>query len=351
MQLGGELAARGAAVTTVALAPGRGEGTALSVPVLGPTRRNMRTVRSLRQRSRDHDIVIAHGSTTLPMCAIALVGAGTPAIYRNIGDPTFWLHNRSRRLRTRWLLRRMAAVVALTSGSAATLSTMVGVPAERISVIPKGVPAERFAVATPAERAAALETFGLSGDRPVALYIGALSPEKNVPSIISAASGLDIDLLVVGGGVEQDAIGRLAAGEDRVHVVGAIADPLPAYHAADVVVLASSTEGLPGVLIEAGLCGVPAVTTDVGYVRDIVDDGTTGVIVGSDDPSILRSGIVAGLDLAGRLGSQAAERCSAAFSMTAVADRWADLVDGLLDEGDGDRNGAGRQGKGSVADA
>ena len=51
------------------------------------------------------------------------------------------------------------------------------------------------------------------------------------------------------------------------------------YDAADVLVLPSRTEGMPGVLIEAGMRALPVVATDVGYVRDVVVDGETGVIV------------------------------------------------------------------------
>ena len=58
--------------------------------------------------------------------------------------------------------------------------------------------------------------------------------------------------------------------------------PVDWMPALDALVLTSRTEGVPGVLIEAGMSGVPAVTTDVGWVREVVLDGVTGAVVQDD---------------------------------------------------------------------
>jgi glycosyltransferase involved in cell wall biosynthesis len=47
----------------------------------------------------------------------------------------------------------------------------------------------------------------------------------------------------------------------------------------DALLLTSVTEGLPNVVIEAQAAGVPVVSTDVGGVREIIDDGRTGFAV------------------------------------------------------------------------
>src|SRR5262245_36518288 len=75
-------------VETVALAPGAVGG--LDLPVVGPTRRSLRTIRAVRERGADADVVVAHGSTTLPVCAIATLGSGTRFVYRQISDLRFW---------------------------------------------------------------------------------------------------------------------------------------------------------------------------------------------------------------------------------------------------------------------
>ena len=88
----------GCAVETVALAPGN-HGDQLAIDVLGPSRRSLATFRALRARARSFDVVIAHGTTTLPACAIALSGSGVPFVYRQISDPLFWAATTARRLR------------------------------------------------------------------------------------------------------------------------------------------------------------------------------------------------------------------------------------------------------------
>ena len=86
-------------VRTVALAPGRDR--ALDVDVLGPSRRSPKTLRALRTAARHAAIVIAHGSSTLPASAVALVGSGVPFVYRQISDPVFWTPTAAKRLRVR----------------------------------------------------------------------------------------------------------------------------------------------------------------------------------------------------------------------------------------------------------
>ena len=72
-QLAEELRVRGHVAKCVALAPGQSSG--LAVEALGPTARSPRTLRALRRRAHSSDVVVAYGSSTLPACAIALLGA------------------------------------------------------------------------------------------------------------------------------------------------------------------------------------------------------------------------------------------------------------------------------------
>ena len=108
--LHGALASLGHEVQTVALCAGRSGG--LDVDVLGPTRRSLTTHRRLRHESTDVDVVIAHGSTTLPVSAIALAGTSTPFVYRQISDTAFWAPDRFRQTWVRIAMGRAAAAAA-----------------------------------------------------------------------------------------------------------------------------------------------------------------------------------------------------------------------------------------------
>ncbi len=205
------LDALGCSVRTVALAPGDVGG--LAVEVLGPRRRAVTTLGTLRRAMRNADVVVAHGSTTLPACAIAGTGTGVPFVYRQISQSRFWAASATRRIRVRLLLSRAARVVALWRGAADDLSGWLGVPADHIRVIPNAVPLERVAPATDPGHARA--HLGLDPDRPVVLYVGALAIEKGVDVAIDAVGGLPgTQLLVVGDGPERGALG--AARSERV---------------------------------------------------------------------------------------------------------------------------------------
>jgi glycosyltransferase involved in cell wall biosynthesis len=91
---------------------------------------------------------------------------------------------------------------------------------------------------------------------------------------------------------------------------------------------------MPGVLIEAGLSGVPVVTTAVPGVSSIVADGETGIVVAVNDLSGLTDAAARLLhDTPARvaMGVAARARCMDRFSLSAVGDRWMEILDPLLD--------------------
>jgi glycosyltransferase involved in cell wall biosynthesis len=97
-----------------------------------------------------------------------------------------------------------------------------------------------------------------------------------------------------------------------------------------VVVLSSHTEGIPAVLIEAGLSGLPVVATDVGSVREIVVPGETGLLVPPGDDGALAAALQRALGDGHGMGTAARARCLARFDMASVAARWDRLLERLL---------------------
>ena len=335
VDLAAALAARGLHSEVVALAPGlataAGGGTH-DVPVLGEAPLAPATLRALRRWAAGAQVVVAHGSRTLPACAAALAGRRAPVVYRSIGDPAAWAGGRLRRARTRLLIGRMAAVTVLWPAAGDSVRALYGVPRERIHVIPNGVPADRCPVPDAGARRAARRRLGLPDGAPVVAAIGALTPEKRVGDAVAACAALEgVHLLVAGGGPEREALERhaRAAAPGRVHFAGTLPGADEALAAADVVVLASRTEGMPGVLIEAGLSGTPAVATDVGGVSQIVRDGETGLLVTPGDTAGLTAGLRRALAASDRLGAAARQRCRDTFEIGPVADRWAALAAAL----------------------
>lgn len=86
---------------------------------------------------------------------------------------------------------------------------------------------------------------------------------------------------------------------------------------------------MPAVLIEAGLCGLASVATDVGATSDVVTHGETGLIVGAGDPQALASAVAALMSDPARrsaMGSAAATRCAEFFTIARTAPRWLDVL-------------------------
>jgi glycosyltransferase involved in cell wall biosynthesis len=315
-QLASRLPAYGWDVDIAALHLGT-DGIALDIRVLGRRRLGPSTLLALRRSARRADVVIAYGSATLPACALALAGTGVPFLYRSISDPTHWLRGPLHRRVTRVQYRRAAGVVALWPGAAERLVSEFGIGRDRIAVIPNARDRDDFRPPSADERAAARARYGL-GEGPVVAFVGTASIEKRLDRAIDTVARLpDHTLLVAGDGSGLAAARRRAADEvgDRAVFVGEVDDVTPILHASDVVLITSDVEGMPGVAIEAALCGVPVVSTPVGAVTSL-----PWVRIGDDVDSLAQ----AVLD-ASAVGT--ADPCTAEdYTWDRVAEQWNDLL-------------------------
>lgn len=325
-----ELKARGTAATAVALSP-PSSGAAIDIPVLGPSPMSLATLRELRRRAKHASLVIGYGSWTLPACTSALAGARVPFLYRSIGDPRSWVRGPSHRFRTGLMFRHAQQIAALWPGAADSIELLYSVPADRLSVIPNARSAEYFHPPTPVERDDARSMLGLDHDARVVVAIGALSDEKRVDLAVNAVVGLpDVHLLVAGEGPCRSAVEVAAArAPDRIHLLGPVADVRPLLHASDVVVLTSSTEGMPGVLIEGALCGIPAVATDVGATSYALGDGGVLIPPGADLGE-MSAAIERVLGDADRLGANARSRSLQYFTWDTIVPLWQDVIEGVV---------------------
>ena len=325
--LGAALTEIGHQVETVALAPGA-RSSKLDVEVLGDRSRGLATLRALRRRMARVDVTIAHGSSTLLASGLAGLGPGRPFVYRQIGDSRFWAASWHRRLRVALYLRLPRRIVALSEGARTTLHEYLWVPTAKVDVVPNGVPRRGFVPADVTRRAVARARLGLPDDGFVVTYTGALVPEKGVDVAISAVATSDAHLLIVGGGPEDEVLRATAAEGDaeRVHFAGEMSDVLPAYEASDVVILPSlGGDSMPASLIEAGFCGLPAISTPIGSIADVVLDGTTGMLTEPGDLDATIAAIDAlrnDVDLRNRMGATAEHHCVERFEIGVVAKGW-----------------------------
>ena len=172
-----------------------------------------------------------------------------------------------------------AGLLAVSEAMKADMAA-IGMPATRIRVHHTGVDLTRFA---PADRAAGKAALGVTG--PLVVALGALIPRKGHDIVIDAVAAIPgATLLIAGEGPERNALtARIAAlgVGDRIRLLGSIPHgELPGLlAAADVMALASASEGLANAWVEALACGTPIVITAAGGAREVVTEPAFGRVV------------------------------------------------------------------------
>jgi glycosyltransferase involved in cell wall biosynthesis len=235
--------------------------------------------------------------------------------------------------RIRYRGRTHRAVVALTTAEAELLVSTYGRVRAPIHVIPNGVDIERFRPPDAVERATARTGLGIEDGRTIAVFIGHEFERKGLPVAMAALhEAPDVLLLVVGGTAEMirraQAQARSAGVADRVRFAGTHRDPVPFLWAADMLVLPSAYEANALVVLEALACGLPVVSTRVGFAPDILVDGENGFLVDRDAASVGAGLLVLAtqpLDAWRRRARRTAEE----YSWPRVARRYLDLVESL----------------------
>lgn len=300
------------------------------------------------RRVRPH-VIQANGSATLKysVAATRLPFCHCPLVYRNISVASHWVGSRWKRAAYRRLFRTVNRVVSVSEESRNDLLATYGYPADRASVIYRGVEVPDR-VDRPAARRRLAKAAGADPGRPLLLHVGSLTPEKNHTGILHAFASLletapDAHLCFAGRGpleVElRHRVGELGL-SSRVTFLGLRRDAPELTAGADLLVLFSDVEGVPGVALEAGARGTPAVASRVGGVPEAVIDGETGILI---EPGNVRglvetiSELLAAPDRLDALGRGARARVMAFFDLERAVDQFLELYGELCDE-QSDRN-------------
>lgn len=167
-------------------------------------------------------------------------------------------------------------------------------PVEKFEVIRLGIdlePRVEFA----GDRGEERRRLGIPDDKFVVGWFGRMTSVKRTDDLMTTLAalrerGIDALLLLVGDGTDRPAL------EERAHGLGIARsclflgyqeDVARWYAVCDAVVLSSANEGTPVTIIEALAAARPVVSTNVGGVADVVDEGTTGFLVRRGDTHAL----------------------------------------------------------------
>ncbi|MCK4521239.1 MAG: glycosyltransferase family 4 protein [Nanoarchaeota archaeon] len=167
------------------------------------------------------------------------------------------------------IMKKAKKITALTTESKDNLVKYSGIKKEAVTVIPNGIDTELFKPSKP--------TF--KKDKFTILFVGRLSKEKGIKHLIKACSRYPFDykLLIVGSGPEKKDIASLVKRlkiQDKVEIKDFIDhNKMPGvYSSADVLIVPSTKEPFGFVTLEALSCGVPVIASNIGGMRDIIND-------------------------------------------------------------------------------
>jgi glycosyltransferase involved in cell wall biosynthesis len=258
------------------------------------------TLRRLTARTA-YDLVHVHWLLPNgPVAARAAAAAGLPLVVSLHGSDVF-VAERNRLLRAlgRWVLRRSRWVIAC-SGDLARRVRALAPDGPECEVVPYGVDAAELRGGDPQRWR---ERAGVAAGDFVVAGLGRLVAKKGFSRLIEAAgilvrAGMPLRVVLGGAGDLTEELVRRARRQDcgaRISFVGAVPhDQVGAFlSAADVVVVPSvrdergNVDGLPNVLLEALAVGRPVVSSRVGGIPDVIEDGQNGLLVPPGDAAAL----------------------------------------------------------------
>jgi glycosyltransferase involved in cell wall biosynthesis len=168
-------------------------------------------------------------------------------------------------------------------------------------------------------------------------YVGRFVPEKGVERLVDAFSYVvtrlpGVRLLLIGDGPSRLKIEAkiFKYGLEKSVLITSWVNNVELYlNKVKLLVLPSSTEGLPNVLLEAMACGTPVLAPPVGAIPDIIKEGETGFLLKSNDPKHIAERIIELLnkpDLLEKVSVNAYNYVRENFNFEKTLDAWRKIL-------------------------
>ncbi len=281
----------------------------------------MRVIRELQP-----DVIVTHSSSDSWIASVATRFPRTRTAIvrtRHLSTPV------ASGTLNRWLYGRVPARVVTTGEAVRThLIERLGLAPDTVVSVPTGTDIARF---HPGDRSQARTRLGLPQDAPIIGIVATLRSWKGHRFLISAMTDprlTDARLVIVGEGPQDSYLRELAqssAARERILFAGQQDDVAPWMQSFDLFALPSTgNEGVPQALMQAMATGLPVVTTPVGAIPELVQDGETGLLVTPENVPELADALaqlIADGPRAARMGEAGRKRVQEAYTSEIMLDR------------------------------
>lgn len=236
------------------------------------------------------DIVQANAGDTLKYAALSRKFFGFPGklVYRNANKTSEFINSEWKRKFNRWLSFQVDYVASVSRNCEMDFQQTFSYPANKTTTLTIGTPIPDHL----ADREQVRAELNLPPEEPIIINIGSFVPEKNHLGLIDIFNQVHRrlsggQLVLIGDGLLRPDIERKIENlglSKRVHLLGYRSDAVYILQAADLMVMPSFIEGMPGVILEAMAHHIPVIASDTGGINEIIDDNRTGILAKPQQP-------------------------------------------------------------------
>jgi glycosyltransferase involved in cell wall biosynthesis len=232
------------------------------------------------------DILQANGSITLKYAVATKLFHSKPyIIYRNISLISYWMgKNILKKIFYKLLFQKVSFIASVGLTSSKDFISFLKIHPSRITIIRRGIPFNQINKIK--ARTDVISDFSLNKNTKVLVWAGALSKEKNPLFVLDVFIRLnllrsDTVLILAGSGPEKEKLLQKIYENQlmNIHIVGFRNDLSTILAAADLLLVTSMIEGIPGVVLEAAIQKTPTLSINYEGISDVINDGINGFLV------------------------------------------------------------------------
>lgn len=283
------------------------------------------------------DLVQANAGDTLKYAAFSklLYRWPAPLVFRNANKVSDFINSTAKKLFNKALLLQVKHVISVSELCRQDFIRTYNFAESRTSMVPIGIEDNRSI------KELADDMTTMFGGRSVILNVASMVQEKNQVALLDLAGRLretmsDFVLVIVGDGKLRPVVESLIREKglgDHVMLLGYRRDVHALMRHAQVLVVPSLVEGLPGVILEAFAAGLPVVSYDVGGIREVIIDQQTGWLVEKNDEVGLLQAVKVALDdpdMSKQLATRARALVQEHYRNATIARRFLDVYQRLV---------------------